>query len=163
METDKGPSPKRLMSKVKGTYVCGVCDSKNSTLYRGFGSWPNKEFKKIPIEAQEQFYNDIKGKSGQEVMTHAHEVLARFEEKKEVYASNGEFRPLQYWENQGYDPERIKANATEDERSHDRMAGDTYKVPVKAENKVTEIGFRREGITQTRKRKVAATDFAAFR
>ena len=163
MKTDKGPSPKRLMSKVKGTYVCGVCNNMSMNLYRGFGSWPTKEFKKIPIEAQEQFYNDIKGKTGKDVIAHAHEVLARYEDKKEVYAANGEFRPLKFWEMQGYDPERIKANATEDERSHDRMAGDTYKVPVKSENKVTEIGFRRDNIVGSRKRKVKAADLAAFR
>ena len=162
MHTDKGPSPKRVMSKVKGTYVCEVCNSKTSTLYRGFGSWPTKDFKKIPLEAQEQFYNDIKGKTGQEVIAHAHDTLKRYEDRKEVYANNGEFRPLKYWENQGYDPEQIKANATEDERSHDRMAGDTYNVQVRSEGKPAEIGDRREGITKSRKRKAEAPDIAAF-
>ena len=82
------------MSKQQQTYRYGGCNSKHSSLYRGFGSWPTYEFKQTPEDAQVQFYNDLKSKKEGAVIAYAAEVLKSYEEKQETYASNGEFRPV---------------------------------------------------------------------
>ena len=155
--------PKRCMSKQKQTYMCGCCNSKHTTLFRGFGGWPPKEFKKIPDDMQTQFYNDIKSKNSDQILAYANDFLTRYEDKTETYACNGEFRPLGFWVTQGYDPERIKNNAMDHEKSYDRLGGDTYRVAVKSDSKATTTGTRREQALQGKKRKIDANDFEAFR
>ena len=70
--------------------------------------------------------------------------MRSFERKVEVYAFNGEYRPLKFWEMNGYDPERIVANARPDEIDNCRMAGKIYKLPVRVDSKRTERGHERE-------------------
>ena len=70
--------------------------------------------------------------------------MRSFERKVEVYAFNGEYRPLKFWEMNGYDPERIVANARPDEIDNCRMAGKIYKVPIRVDSKRTERGHERE-------------------
>ena len=70
--------------------------------------------------------------------------MRSFEIKVEAYAFNGEYRPLKFWEMNGYDPERIMANARPDEIDNCRMAGEIYKVPVRVDSKRTERSHERE-------------------
>ena len=69
-------------------------------------------------EAKVKFMHDLVDKHGQNaVLAHAVDTLRGCERTTERYAFDGEFRPLQFWENQGYDPKRIEENA----QPHDKF------------------------------------------
>lgn len=147
---------KRLFSKQRGTVQCSTCNSKATMLWKGFGSWPTFEFKSLPEDAQVQFWNEIQGKSGlKELIATVENYVEGYEKKEEVYANNGEFRPLKFWEINGYDTERILNEAKTDDIRETRLAGLCYRVPVEVTSKVTTVGRKRtEGIhAQGQKRK----------
>jgi len=137
---------RRVMSKTKGEIRCDVCDSKCTTLWRGFGTWPTEEFKVLPKEAQIQFYNDIKHKSGvRDVCAIAIDAIESYEDKKETFAVNGEFRPLAFWSLHGYDAERIEREAKAQDTTETRLAGKCYRVPVQCDRKERSTGMIRRG------------------
>ena len=77
------------MNKAKHKYRCETCETKNVLLWRGFGSWHVKEFKKIPMAAQDQFYNDIKGSSGVEAIEAvAVHTMDAYEKHEDEYAEH---------------------------------------------------------------------------
>ena len=134
---------KRMMSKSKCSFRCDHCNGNHSRLYRGFGKWPTMEFQGLPIEVQEQFYVDIQGRTSQDIYATATDLIQSYEDRKEQYASNGEFRPLKYWELNGYDPERIERGARPDDIKESRMAGTCYRVAVESTSKTTTYGTKR--------------------
>jgi hypothetical protein len=150
----------RMRSKGSETWACAQCNTKCSLLHRTFGCWPTQEFKTMPKDAQMQFWKDIQGKGGQDLRSFAEDKMKTWERKTETYAFNGEFRPLDFWEKQGYDKERILRNARTDEIHECRMAGKTYKVPIKVDSKQTERGRERdETISSTsKKQKLSSMD-----
>jgi len=111
------------MAKQAASIRCSDCNSKHTTLYRGFGEWPTFEFKSLPEDTRTQFYKDIKHKGAAAVIAHTYDVIEAYEDNKEIYASSGEYRPLAYWKLHGYDAEKIVAEAKAEDIKQVRLVG----------------------------------------
>ena len=154
----------RMMNKAKGTMRCNSCNTKYAGLYRGFGTWPTCEFKGLPKETRIKFYRDVKDKNLQETITTVFDLVESYEDKKEVYACNGEYRPLEYWGRLGYDTQRIEQDARTDDKKECRLAGLCYRVPVIMTGKQREVGMvRKEGMHARSKKAIQnIPDFQSF-
>ena len=144
-----------MMSKQMGTIMCATCHSKTTSLYRGFGKWPTKEFKGLPDDAKIQFWNDIKKIEGTDALcAKANHVIESYEIKEEHFAENGDFRPLKFWDLQGYDIERIQREARPEDKRELRLSGLCYRVPVMSTGMKTLYGRdRREQVRVPVKKK----------
>ena len=140
-----------MMSKTKGEFRCDLCNSTHTKLYKGFGRWPIQEFQGIDPDMKAQYYKDVQGKTWQQVCARATDIVKVFERREETYACQGEFRPLGYWQVNGYDAARIEREAKEDDIRHSRLAGACYRVPVEMTGKTITFGKERtEEIKSTR-------------
>ena len=105
-----------------------------------FGTWPLPEFRKLTPEQQREFYlaqaNDTTGLK-QLIEDHLIARLVEIEMAKEA----GEFRPLDFWIQKGYNGDRVKANAP---KRWCPMGGEVYQVMIMS----TSFERRREMIQE---------------
>ena len=92
-----------MISFKGGTIAERTCECRRVTLWRGFGKWPTHEFSALTPDAQKQFYRDIHNKWGvRDIVAMALEVIEGFETNMDIYACEGEYRPLGFWEKEGW-------------------------------------------------------------
>ena len=134
----------RLKSKREGTWKCKKCDSKLTTLWRGFGEWPPKEWEQLPIDARRQFMKDLQNKPWKEMKTVVEEKLSGLESHASTYALGGDFLPLGAWAQRGYNAADIEKNSRESDTRTCPVVGMTYRVPIYSVVNKDEYARRRE-------------------
>jgi len=134
----------RLKSKREGTWKCKKCDSKLTTLWRGFGEWPPKEWEQLPIDARRQFMKDLQNKPWKEMKTVVEEKLSGLESHASTYALGGDFLPLGAWAHRGYNADDIEKNSRESDKRTCPVVGITYRVPIYSVVNKDEYARRRE-------------------
>ena len=92
----------RLMSKQAMTWRCPLCNTKCSLLSTMFGGWPVEGFKNLSLAEQKEFWASTKAE-GWSLKQAVEEqiILRRIKKKWDGYT--GEFQPLSWYKNQGYD------------------------------------------------------------
>ena len=114
---------------------CKRCCSKTATLCKAFNSWPPESFTKLPEDLQTDFWR------GEEVSRAG--MFARIEkqvclcrEENTYSCSGGSYRPLSWYEKQGYTAEEVKSIAVNSaQRLDPELGGLTFKLTVFSEQK----------------------------
>ena len=68
-----------MIGKQSNYWVCNVCNTRSSQLYRIFGSWPTKHFESLDAKAQEQFMQSVKDKKGAKDLRLCYEEFIKVE------------------------------------------------------------------------------------
>ena len=67
-----------MLSKREGTWRRRKCSCRITGLWRGFGTWPTGEFKKLSEAAQQEFMRSIADSSGPKAVAQAQQFLEQF-------------------------------------------------------------------------------------
>ena len=116
----------RLARKHPPEWQCQKCSSKCVMLTRMFGKWPVPEWTGLTEEEQHEFFRSTEStkKSLGRAMT---EVIKKTLTEESRDSKGGKFLPLKVWENQGFDPEHVKAKGKYEWHP---VLGDTYQVMI---------------------------------
>ena len=146
----------RLLSKRKGNWRCNNCNTKVVQLFRGFGSWPNMEFKGLAEEEQQAFMRSVHNDAdGAKTCAKAKEFLSAHEKHETFYEFGGEFLPLSVWATRGFDATAIEAKTTPEDRSVHAVLGDCYRVKImKGGQRGSEGSSRTENMSASKKPKI---------
>jgi hypothetical protein len=120
----------KAVSKVKGTWKCGSCNTKHTQLFRAFGQWPIPGFQQLSDQSKKDFMLSVHGTSGSEAAAIASELIETFKIDQEYYNDGGEFLPLSVWQTRGYDAAMIEANTPERDRRTCSILGKTFRVKI---------------------------------
>ncbi len=120
----------KAVSKVKGTWKCGSCNTKQSQLFRAFGQWPSQGFHQLSEQNKNDFMISMHGTSGSEAAAMATTLIQTFQIDQEYYADGGEYLPLSVWQTRGFDAARIEANTPERDRRICSILGPTFRVKI---------------------------------
>jgi hypothetical protein len=118
-----------LRGKQAGTFRCRVCHSKAEIMRKRCGGSPPSIFANMSEKDIQDFYGKTKADTPS-IQREIARIHRAFKRNEKVWALGGEFRPLGYWTNLGYDEERIKANSDPGDVRECRIAGAVYRVPV---------------------------------
>ena len=121
-----------------GKGVCGHCNTRRTVLSREFGGIKKLScFKDLDEEAQMDFWRADYGKSMNkyQVAERLSKSIAQSKINRSTEKTSGEFRPLQFWENQGYIAERIEKMTKDEDKKYTDMHGWLYKVDVESSSK----------------------------
>ena len=115
-------------------FVCFSCNSAASLLSRAIsggltgGTNTAAEFKSLPEAEQQQFWRDAAGASRQQLATQYTSKLSASKEKEESEGTQGFFRPLSYWETQGFDSKAIEEKTLPQDRRQHPVLGEVFRV-----------------------------------
>jgi len=124
-------SKMRVTGKKSTRYKCNRCNSTIVKLTKALGSWPSNEFLKLDDDERAQFYNDAGAMSSTERICNLFESrIEKFKVRKDAWAYGGEYRPLGYWANLGYDTQRLAANSRDEDIIETDQAGTCYRLRV---------------------------------
>ncbi len=118
-----------LRGKQTGTFRCKVCHSKAEIIRKKCGGYPPPVFAQLSEEQKHDFFSKTVS-SKDSLQREINNVVRRIRREEKTWALGGEYRPLKFWENQGYCPDRIIANSEADDIRECRVAGTVYRVPV---------------------------------
>ena len=117
----------RLMSKQQRTFRCQLCNCKCTMLSTMFISWPIDDFKRLSETQKIDFWNST-GTSRAELKQAVEEQVILTRIKSKWSESKGDFQPLSWYKNQGYDTSTF-ASDLESEWNND-MGYMTYRVSI---------------------------------
>ena len=118
-------SKMRCVGKQKTVWICKVCHSRSTQLYKAFGSWPPKHFKELSENEQTEFYLSIKKISSAKMLKQFTEDKISTGKEEYFRAENrGAYLPLSVWKKKGFNTKRIKLSC-KDVRMHP-VLGKTY-------------------------------------
>ena len=81
----------RCSCKGSSKYLCNVCQVKIVQLRRAVGQWPTNEFKELPEEQQQQFFQSIASCNQKDIKKAVEDILSKIERKEEYYEDEGKF------------------------------------------------------------------------
>ena len=119
----------RIASKKQGTYKCKQCLTRYSMLQRTLGSWPPPFWGSTTEEQKYQFWKSP-GTTNGELFSELKRLESQVESNMKYNNWDGEFQPLSYWKQLGYDPELIQQNTREEDQEFNPQLGQTYRVQV---------------------------------
>jgi hypothetical protein len=100
-------------------------------LRRLFGAWPPKCFAALPAGWQEQFWQDVEGKSGgAELEKFVIDAITLERVEQESTKHGGEYLPLSVYEQRGFCVADIESKCTDTEMHE--VLGKTYRVRIKS-------------------------------
>ena len=112
-----------------GTCLCSKCNYKRTAMGREFAGWPIPEFSDLSDEDKLAFWRSGGGKVSW--LEKLRETLTKAESQRRSEYNRGEFQPLGFYKNIGYDPDKIKdTTSSENIMEHDQL-GTCYRVCVK--------------------------------
>ena len=146
MEVDPMKPGTRLTKKSVQQYQCSRCNTKCVLMNRMCGSWPTDEFLELSAEQQVEFYR-TPGGSKDFKKKYVETLVNNYVTKKREYVT-GEFQPLSYWKEQGYDIDRIARNTGPENIKEHPQLGLTYRVLIEASQDMNEQYMMRSQIMQ---------------
>ena len=135
-----------------GKGVCSVCNTRRSILSRTFeGGLKNlTELKDLDEQAQVDFWRSDLSKGGKHALIERlAKCISQNKVRRNTSKTKGEFRPLKYWAQEGYDADRIEQMTPDEDKKFSDMHGWLYKVNVESS---TNEEVEEEIIQQLRKR-----------
>ena len=123
---------------ISGKGVCGPCNTRRTTLSREFGGMGKLScFRDLDEQAQVDFWRADYGKrvNKYQLTERLSKSIAQTKINRSKEKTSGEFRPLQFWENQGYVSERIEKMTKDEDKKYTDMHGWLYKVDVESSSK----------------------------
>jgi len=120
----------RIISKRKGTWKCGKCNSSLTKVYR---TQPNAvRFLTMPVEQRNELWKKVNSCCSAEEINNALQTFSAVKENKEerFFHNNGKFLPLEVWAHKGFDRVRIDTLTSDEDRRVDRVLGMTYRVEI---------------------------------
>ena len=137
----------RLRSKLKEEFQCGQCNYVGVCMHRANGEWPSQDFQEFSPDQKVDFYRTEGGAKGLK-LKYAETIAANHVERWKS-SNHGEFRPMLYWTQIGYDPALIRLHAKPaDIDDSDPMAGTQYKVHVKSIDHEKEYFMKKSQILE---------------
>lgn len=122
--------PTRSQIKGAGKWICNRCNSRQVMLNKMVGHWPNDEFKSLPLEEQQKFWQESRDLNGAEVKFKVIETLARRRTDAITSKLAGTYLPLSVYEKQGFDVKLIE-DRCKDHKEHP-VLGLVYRVPLES-------------------------------
>ena len=110
------------------------CNYKHVKLYRLFGHWPIEGFKDIDSATETQFWADT-DTSNEALRRWIIDIITKTSKDMEMKSGEGEFQPLGYWKNLGYDVDMIKENTPLKDQKDHRQLGKCYRVVIEKDKK----------------------------
>lgn len=155
----------RIASKRLGTYKCLKCLTRYSMMQRTLGSWPPPFWGSITEEQKHQFWKSAGSTSG-EIFSELKRLESQVESNMKYNNWDGEFQPLSYWKQLGYDPELIEQNTREEDQEFNPQLGQTYRVQVhktgSQHSRGTENRETLEGLFARQKLAAGSTEWQAL-
>ena len=155
----------RIASKRLGTYKCKQCLTRYSMMQRTLGSWPPPFWGSITEEQKHQFWKSAGSTSG-EIVSELKRLESQVESNMKYNNWDGEFQPLSYWKQLGYDPELIEQNTREEDQEFNPQLGQTYRVQVhktgSQHSRCTETRETLEGLFARQKLAAGSTEWQAL-
>jgi hypothetical protein len=140
-ETKQG----RVFGKCFASWICKVCNVRQVQMHRNDRDKAFAQgFKKMPADERTQFYNDIQGMTEKQIANHMGEYLKKWRETQDLAREYGDYQPLSWYANQGYDAALIKERCT-NTQDHP-VLGTCYKVNITGGGRTTIEGTHRETI-----------------
>ena len=104
-------SKAKVSGKSKTCWICKICNTKATQLFRIFGTWPTKQFKTLSAENQTKFFEGIKDiHDKKDLKMHTNNFFRTTFEEKKGTRDNIKYLPLGAWETRGFDVKLIKQN-----------------------------------------------------
>ena len=137
--------PSTALPSNGGLINCKPCLSKTATLSKMFGKWPIPDFDELTDQERTDFWRA--GNTRADLPNQLTKSVCEVTEKTKTNSTNGMYRPLSWYENSGFDFEKIKHNCTDTEEHE--IFGVTYRVDLRSVGKAET-----ENVVQERLRKV---------
>jgi hypothetical protein len=134
-------------------------------MQRTLGSWPPPFWGSITEEQKHQFWKSSGSTSGG-ICSELKRLESQVESNKKYNNWDGEFQPLSYWKQLGYDPELIEQNTREEDQEFNPQLGQTYRVQVhktgSQHSRCTETRETLEGLFARQKLAAGSTEWQAL-
>ena len=156
-----------IKSKREGTWKCGTCNCKMSSLSRTFGTWPPKagdfDSERLTPEHRHNFWKGAQLLGGEGLKAYAQIYIDNWHRETTESAEGGVYLPLSVWKVQGYDPVAIQANSKPVNIRTDPVLGTIYRIVLTSLSKRTVDGIERGKRTNatTRQKPELCDDTAA--
>ena len=122
-------NPLKATHKTKTKVYCWKCGNKGVKLSRIYGTWPPSEFRDLSAKEQTEFWKSH-ADSDEALETLVSQTLCKKMLEQEEDKHSGDFQPLTYWQNLGYDVDRIVKNTPDHMKEYHVQLGWTYKVSI---------------------------------
>ena len=109
-------------------YQCGKCNSNCAQLTYACGKWPTDEFRTWDPQAKANFFR--RGLICQDIRREYIATCLKTHKEKVIQQQRGEMRPLAFWENLGYDGQRIEKYTREEDKCFTDQTGWQYRVNI---------------------------------
>ena len=119
----------RKTGKNKTFFVCTMCHSRISQLYKEYGKWPPVHFKTMSPDQQQEFYasvRDVTDKKQLKMITD--EKISINKQSAKGATEAGDYLPLSVLKTRGFNVKRIKERCTDIQRHP--ILGKCYRVDI---------------------------------
>ena len=111
-------SKMKCVGKQKTVWICRVCHSRSTQLYKQYGSWPPQAFKELSEIEKTEFYQSIKTINNSKALKQFTDDKISIGKEEYFSAENrGEYLPLSVWKKRGFNAQKIK-RLCNDVRTH---------------------------------------------
>ena len=100
--------PSTALPSNGGLINCKPCLSKTATLSKMFGKWPIPDFDELTDQERTDFWRA--GNTRADLPNQLTKSVCEVTEKTKTNSTNGMYRPLSWYENSGFDVEKIRKN-----------------------------------------------------
>ena len=104
----------RKTGKNKTFFVCNVCHSRISQLYRTYGKWPPAHFKTLTVAEQQEFYTSVRNASNaKQLKMITDEKISINKQSAKGAVDSCEYLPISVLKKRGFNVKKIKKRCTD--------------------------------------------------